>query len=106
MSINWKDDFWTRWRRIDATCMARMEKGSDTYAKTDISTDRAHLMRRKMVSDLIEELYDVINYAKAEIMHLEEIQRDIDYWEIRAKQIQQEAERTEKRAEPAEEWGG
>ena len=91
MSNNWKDDFFVRSRRIDAATEARLLKGSDTYKKRDVSEDREHLMKRKSISELIEELYDTINYAKFEIMKLEEIQRDIDHYELMLRRMESEA---------------
>ena len=91
MSNNWKDDFPLRVRRIHAACEARIIKGSDTYSKRDISEDKKHLMVRKSISELIEELYDVINYATFEVMKLEELQRDIDHWELKLRRVENDS---------------
>lgn len=111
MSIDWKDDFYTRRRKIFAECDARMLKGSETYAKRDVAEDRAHLMARRSIPDLIEELFDTVNYAMTEIMRLQEVQRDIDIWTLKLQQMRVETEALEtlKRQAPDEEateWGG
>ena len=70
--VAWTDDFYRRRERILDECYLRMKQGEVEYADKDVAASRDNLMKRDLNREMIEELYDLINYAVARIIQIEE----------------------------------
>ena len=67
-SNDFRDDFYKRWRLIDEACMRRQTLGAVEHAVDDFTNSMENLEDRDFDIEMIEELYDFINYAKAKII--------------------------------------
>lgn len=70
--------YWREWHEIDEKCKLRMKAGEQVYAEADITVRAASLMARDLIEFCEEELLDVINYAKAEIIKIRILRDALD----------------------------
>jgi len=69
--MDWQTYFYHRRKEIFDECTARMKNGEIEYSGKDISKTPAALLNRDIIQEIIEELYDQINYCMAQIIKLE-----------------------------------
>ena len=68
----WHDKYYGKREDILDECAKRMRQGEVEYADRDVTASRENLMKRDLKREMIEELYDLINYAVARIIQIEE----------------------------------
>ena len=66
----WRKKFYKECDDIDTECRERMRLGETVYRDGDITERISNLMGRDLIEAAIEELFDTLNYARAEIIKL------------------------------------
>ena len=70
---SWTHEYYQRRQRILDECEAGMKRGEVEYAENDMTASKQNLTERDMITELIEERRDAINYEIGIIIQLEEL---------------------------------